>query len=275
MSVLIFWPSGGASTEVAYEDDESGGQEHEPLTASAATLVDAWGYERYVESDDPAQDGPASSGTSLVTAITRGTLNGDFLQGPPDPAGHIDDSNPLPYWRYALSVGSSMYADWVVIAGSPGGYGVRFTIADAVSGDEAYIEQIIAVGDGPQFASVDTETPSGTDADLSYYVETQYLDATGVVVGSPTDDEVTFSTSTVRRPLTYTQPPAGSRYARVRVGVRASGAGSATVDFTSVSVHIPFLYHASLVFSDISTTQGSATSVSPAVTNASGSADNP
>ena len=226
MSVLIFWPSGGASTEVAYEDDESGGQEHEPLTASASTLVDAWGYERYVESDDPAQDHPnASVGIALHTNYTGGMFNAGFAQGPPDPSMPIDDSNPLPYW-YLVRPQGSIDCYW-----DPDTTYLTFHVTNGVSGDELYFEQIVPVlgYDAASWPHVATGASTG-DADLSHLLEVQHLSASFAAVDSAV--RVTNTGGILPYLNQWADPPELGRYVAIRHGVTCTGNVASTTTAT-------------------------------------------
>ena len=242
-------------------------EDHEPLTSSPSSLVDAWGDPRFLDVDDPAQEtwspegGPAASiGPAMWSAFSSGVLNGDFAKGPPDATAHIGDENRLPYWSWVVVQGGGITADWVVDASSPSGYAVEFTASDTAEDDEVYLEQIMPVTPRMRVRAPELQLAQATvlTTDLSFRTVYQCLKADGTTTGSAasaTGAATQLWNATGTRPWqSIIEIPADARFLRVRVGVVSVAAhtGSASANLLEVYAGQPNIVYVTLVGSDIS-----------------------
>lgn len=154
----------------------------------------------------------------LWGAVAQGLVNGDFIngtftQGPPAGADPLSASNKIEGWEYTESSGT-----WVTTHGTeanaPDGYGVQFDIVTGSGTEEAYIEQTIAIDRYRPL--VCTMYHEGDNANTPLKIAVQFLDADLSTTGS--ELTATYTSTSAQADRFWRIPPAGARYARVRVG---------------------------------------------------------
>jgi hypothetical protein len=110
---------------------------HEGATRPAEYVAELGG----TLSSEEGASGEQGFGPSLARFISHGVYNGDFGQLPENPLEPIDDdNNPLPGFSFRRVSGSPDVLVDPSVAG-----GVRFEIRPGAAGDEAYLEQLVAI----------------------------------------------------------------------------------------------------------------------------------
>lgn len=193
-------------------------------------------------------------GAALSAGIYLGVQNGNIgaptaAVGTADP---ISDDNPLPY--FSSSDGSSGRITAAVVADSTSGSGyvVRFTMVNALSADEFYLERIISVpasrATTASFQPRGAWTAATNSASYRAFTRAQYITADGsTTTGASGTGEATGATifsynSTAREvqanPNTTGVAPTDSAYLRTRLGVRltANIVGTASIDLVEVRI---------------------------------------
>jgi hypothetical protein len=132
----------------------------------------------------------ASTSTGAFGAVARryimsGVYNGDFYAPPPGPDARIDDTtNPLPYWSFVQSSGTSVTATAVLDSGAGSGRTLQFDMASGAAGDEGYIEQLVPVNAarGQNWVYVPRVTFQADTAvnDMEMFLTSQFLKVDGV-----------------------------------------------------------------------------------------------
>ena len=206
-------------------------------------------------------NGDSDSGTALlfgpaaIREIQAGVANGDFAIPPSDSEGSITNDNDLPYFT-ATDSGNGRITATIADATLAAGQNVlRFTMTNAVNGDEFFIERFVSIptseartfGNQPRFA-VSAATSS---ANYRLYVETQYYQqdlttatgtgTTGVVTGAAIATSLAALSSAA---VEYQQNPNGTGSAPedaaflfLKVGVKVTGAvASATLDLSEIRI---------------------------------------
>lgn len=233
--LVLFLLLGCAMTDI-YEQPEDA----QPLTLSPDSLVDAWGDPRFSDVDDPDQEswtgsGPAASvGPSLQTSLTSGLVNADFLAGPPDASAHIGDENRLPGWSWVVAQGGGIFADWVDDSASPSGKAITWTVVDAASSDEAYIEQVAPISPRQRLRVPEMRLTQPTAASTSFFIRLQFLTVDGSTTGSEVSGSATMGVGSDPQ-TAYAPPtaiPSNARYMRIRVGLKADGGTIASESVT-------------------------------------------
>jgi hypothetical protein len=254
-------------------------EDAQPLTASADSVVDAWGDTRFQDIDDYwGQDEStgeliAGIGPVLSSSLLSGVANADFSQGPPDPDLPLDDANPLPYWRWTGADGVDAY--WVADEDAPSGHAVRFVIADgAASGLEFYLEQIIAISSADIVKLASSRWSSSTLMDAaqwSWGTWVQMARRDGLVTGAEYAAVADVISERRRTPFAI---PTDATYARVRVGGETTATvtvGPGIGDVYQVSVSTPFLAWLTL-HGEVSTLPATGSSIVPLAGSVSGDA---
>ena len=191
-------------------------------------------------------------GPALSAGIYLGVQNGNIgaptaAVGTADP---ISDNNPLPYFSSSDGSSGRITAAVVEDATSGSGYVVRFTMVNALSADEFYLERIISVP--ASRATTATFQPRGAwtaatnNANYRAFTRAQYIVADGTTTtgaagtGEATGASIFAFNSTAREvqanPNTTGVAPTDAAFLRVRVGVRLTAdiVGTATIDLVEV-----------------------------------------
>jgi len=164
--------------------------------------------------------------------LQSGVFNGDFALTPYAPSGAITVDNPLPYWTFVQASGTAISAASVADAATASGRVLQLTMAAGAAGDDAYIEQIVAInGSAAQnwyHMPFVTFKRTGS-ASVECYGFAQFLKADGTTT-TGSSYSFAFTNITVYQEISL-HPNAGIQptdayYLLVRAGLRRAGAAT-------------------------------------------------
>lgn len=203
-------------------------------------------------STDDSGSSSYAFGPAMSAGIYLGVQNGNIGAPPPNIDEAIAEDNPLPYFSITDSSSGRIVASAIADSVQASGYAIRFTMTDALSGDEVFLERVIAVpasrATTVSFQPRGAWTAATNSASFRAFTRAQYIAADGTTTtGAAGTGEATGATifaynSTAREvqanPNTTGVAPTDSAYLRVRLGVRltANISGTASIDLVEVRI---------------------------------------
>lgn len=252
-------------------------EEANPLTLGPSTITDRKGNLIFTDEEDPAEAFEdvefigVGSGPTETTSIS-GLANADFGLGPPNPSLPIDDSNPLPYWRLAVVQGGGIVAHWVDEEDAPAGKAIEWTLTNAATDDQVYLEQFIPVSPRQRFKLPILRSTVGSDANTIPEVSIRYFTRTGVSTGTEQFSSYDPTFSDPQDIYAIAGIPLDARFARIRITVTTDGTvASDTIRFHEAWAGVPQVSYETWTFSDVSLPGTGAASLDAVNTTAAGS----
>jgi len=201
-------------------------------------------------STDDSGSSSYAFGPAMSAGIYLGVQNGNIGAPPPNIDEAIAEDNPLPYFSITDSSSGRIVASAVADAVQASGYAIRFTMTNALSGDEIFLERVIAVpasrATTVSFQPRGAWTAATNDASFRVFTRAQYIAADGTTTtgaagtGEATGTAIFAYNSTAREvqanPNTTGVAPTNAAFLSAKLGVRltANIVGTATVDLVEV-----------------------------------------
>jgi hypothetical protein len=201
-------------------------------------------------STDDSGSSSYAFGPAMSAGIYLGVQNGNIGAPPPNIDEAIAEDNPLPYFSITDSSSGRIVASAVADAVQASGYAIRFTMTNALSGDEIFLERVISVpasrATTVSFQPRGAWTAATNSASFRAFTRAQYIAADGTTTtgaagtGEATGTAIFAYNSTAREvqanPNTTGVAPTNAAFLSAKVGVRltANIVGTATVDLVEV-----------------------------------------